>query len=143
MDESSLGAQQFNQFVVQVKNDLKSKGIVSKDDRKAIYDVDETIPQRSSEIVAHLTSALDLLPDGDAKTAISEALKSARETHQLAAQRNELISPMETRNKTKRADLWAYQQAIINVTKAAMITLNHIDGMAMPPFFKTLSPSSN
>ncbi len=37
---------------------------------------------------------------------------------------------METRNKIKKADLWAHQQAIINVTKAAMITLNHMEGIA-------------
>ena len=37
---------------------------------------------------------------------------------------------MKTRNKTKKADLWAHQQAIINVTKAAMITLNHMEGIA-------------
>lgn len=140
VDQSSPGMQQFNQFVDKVKLDLKSKGIVSKNERKSIYDADRIIPKKASETVLRLEEILSSLPAGDSSIeALNAALESARTTEQIANQRSELISPMESRNKTKKADLWAHQQAIINVTKAAMITLNHMEGIA----FTGLSPRTS
>ena len=131
VDEGSPRMRQFSQFIRQVKGDLKSKGIVSKDERKFIYEADKAIPRQAAETVSRLEEIIKSLPEGDAtRETFNSALESAKATQQIAHQKSELVSPMETRNKTKKADLWAHQQAIINVTKAAMITLNHMEGIA-------------
>lgn len=102
--------------------------------RHTLFDIAQEIDSQKSEqsiqknpITGNFFPYLrTYIPFSSARESLHEIEKLYNHTNQ----RSELVSPMESRNKTKKADLWAHQQAIINVTKAAMITLNHMEGIA-------------
>ena len=103
VDERSPGMRQFKQFIQQVKGDLKLKGIVSKEERKAIYDADKTIPQKAGETVLLLEGILGTLSEEDAsREALNAALESAKATQQLAHQKSELVSQWKLETKPRK-----------------------------------------
>jgi hypothetical protein len=132
VDENAECIKQFQEYVKNRKLALKLSGVISKEDRKEIYQIEETkIPDRIKELERNLKLSLQHCEQNpDAKKHIEEALKDLSSIIELRDQKDEIISSLEMRNKVKRADLWKYQQCLVDTIKAGMVVLNRMEGVA-------------
>ena len=117
--DGSQGMVQFNQFVEQRKNKLKSEGVLSQEDREAVYNYE----QKQTKQLKALIDLVNQMPQ-------PELLQSLQEMQKLLEAKQEILSPLENRNKIKKCDLWAYQGCLIDIIKAAIVTLNMMENSA-------------
>jgi hypothetical protein len=132
IDESAKCVEQFKEYTQNRKLALKLTGIISKEDRKEIYQIEETkIPDEIAALKNNLETGLRHLDQNPhVKQHIEEALKRLLSIVELRNQKDEILPPLEMRNKVKRADLWKYQQCLVDTIKAGMVVLNRMDGVA-------------
>lgn len=121
-DECSIGMQQFEQFVTQRKSLLQEKGILTKAQRKDKHDKEIKAPKDLEESIAELetiqsTAGIDL----------SKTINDLRSQKLNIEEQHRILSPLDNRNKIKKADLWAHQECLVDVVKGALVTLNMME----------------
>jgi hypothetical protein len=115
----SQGIVQFNQFVEQRKERLKSEGVLSQKDREAVYNCEK-----------EQTKQLQALINSVSQISQPELLQNLQEIKKLLEVKQEILSPLENRNKIKKCDLWAHQGCLIDVIKAGVVVLNMMENSA-------------
>jgi hypothetical protein len=118
-EESSKGMIQFKKFVEQRKDKLISEKVLSKQDREKLYKLE-------TEEIKKLSVSIDLAR----KASQTQLLQELEAIKQSMEERHGILSPIENRNKIKKCDLWAYQGCLIDVIKAAIVTLNMMENSA-------------
>ncbi len=118
-EESSEGMIQFKKFVEQRKDKLISEKVLSKQDREKLYKLE-------TEEIKKLSASIDLARKAS-QTQLLQELEAIKESIE---ERHRILSPIENRNKIKKCDLWAYQGCLIDVIKAAIVTLNMMENSA-------------
>jgi hypothetical protein len=117
--ETSEGMIQFKKFVEQRKDKLILEKALSKQDREKLYKLE-------TEEIKKLSALIDLAREAS-QTQLLQGLEAIKESIE---ERHRILSPIENRNKIKKCDLWAYQGCLIDVIKAAVVTLNMMENSA-------------
>ncbi len=132
VDENAKCIKQFQEYLENRKLALKLSGVISKEDRKEIYQIEETkIPDEIKALKDNLELSLQHCDQSpSAKKQIEEALEHLSLIVELRNQKDEILPSIEMRNKVKRADLWKYQQCLVDTIKAGMVVLNRMEGVA-------------
>ncbi len=117
--DGSQGIVQFNQFVEQRKKKLKSEGILTQKDREAVYNYEK---EQTKHLQALINSVSQMSQPG--------LLQDLQEIKKLLEAKQEILSPLESRNKIKKCDLWAHQGYLIDVIKAGVVVLNMMENSA-------------
>jgi len=121
-DEHSIGMQQFEQFVTQRQNLLQDKGILTKAQRKDKYDKEIKAPKDLEESIAELETI-----QSTTGTDLSKTINDLRSQKLNIEEQHRILSPLDNRNKIKKADLWAHQECLVDVVKGALVTLNMME----------------
>lgn len=121
-DESSVGMRQFEQFVAQRQGLLQEKGILTKAQRKDKYDKEIKVPKDLEESIAELETI-----QSTTGTDLSKTINDLKSQKFSVEEQYRILSPLDNRNKIKKADLWAHQECLVDVVKGALVTLNMME----------------
>ena len=119
-DERSIGMQQFEQFVTQRQGLLQEKGILTKAQRKDKYDKEIKVPKDLEKSIAELETI-----QSTTGTDLSKTINDLKSQKSSIEEQHQISSPLATRNKIKKADLWAHQECLVDVVKGALVSFGY------------------
>lgn len=130
--EDSPGMKQFLDYSRQQKDLLALQGVLSKDDRKQVYDIECATLSYLQNYTHFLEERLKSENEKVTKNSglvefLEEDLKNHTDLLAQEEEKREIVSPMDSRNKYKEADLWKYQECFSSTLKAAVVTMNKME----------------
>ena len=130
--DDSPGMKQFLSYAKQQQDLLAMQGVLTKEERSRVYEIE---CERLKYLQTYTRSLEERLEIEKAKstdnTSLIRSLEWDLKEHQdiiaKELEKDTIISAMDARNKYKEADLWKYQECLVNTLKAAVVTMNKME----------------